>query len=150
MRRELRPVNVQASEYPPVEHPFLQCILDKISDGLEMLAYLIGNAALGVTSVISLEAIAAATMRKRVKEIHALGQLAETELEQAGAMTIQQHDAEAGKRSQELRQGFEVEMPINHQLRAAEVGGQVVLAPKTLRGTGKHGLGVRTIAAQLL
>jgi hypothetical protein len=48
-----------------------------------------------------------------MKESFPLGQFAETQIEEAGAMTIDEHDAEAGKRSEQLGQGLQVEVPIH-------------------------------------
>ena len=43
-----------------------------------------------------------------------------------------------------------MEMAVHHELRAAQVRGQIILAPEASRGAGKHGFGVHTVAAHLL
>jgi len=85
-----------------------------------------------------------------MKEVHTFVEFAEAQLEEAGAMTVDQHDSEDGKRSQQLRQRLQVEMAINREFRAAELRGQIVLAPEALRRAGEDGFGVRAIAAKLL
>ena len=100
-----------------------------------MLAGFIGDAALGVACVVAGEAVATAAAGERMKEILAFGQLAEAQIEQAGAMTIDEHDAEAGKCSQQLGQRLQVEMAIHQKLRAAQLRRQIVLTPKALRAS---------------
>jgi hypothetical protein len=104
-----------------LKHALIQSVFNEICDELEMLARLFGNMALGVACVITGEAIAAAATGKRMKEIHALGEFAETQIEEAGATAIGQKDAEAGKRSQKLAERLKVEMAVDQKLRAAEV-----------------------------
>ena len=43
-----------------------------------------------------------------------------------------------------------MEMPIHEQLRAAQLRGQIILAPKASRGAGEDRLGMHTVAAQIL
>src|ERR1035438_4585920 len=110
-----------------------------------MVEGIVGDAALGVACVVASEAIATAAAGQGVKEIHTLAEFAEAQIEEAGAMTIDQHDAEAGKRSEQLGERPEVEMPIDRELRAAELCRQIVLTPETLRGAGEYCLGARAV-----
>jgi hypothetical protein len=82
-----------------------------------------------------------------MKEIHTLGEFAEAQIEEACAMTIDEHDAKAGKCSQQLGERLQVEMTVHRELRGAELRRQIVLAPEALRGAGEDGLGTRTVAA---
>ena len=65
-------------------------------------------------------------------------------------MTISQHDAQAGECSQQLCEGLEVEMPVDEKLRAAELRGQIVLAPEALRGASEYSLGADAVAAHAI
>jgi hypothetical protein len=85
-----------------------------------------------------------------VKEIFALGQLAEPEIEKPGSVTIEEHNAQAGKCYQQLSERFQMKMTIHRELRAAELRGEIVLAPKALRGAGEHTFGARSVAAKFL
>src|ERR1700683_4257431 len=110
---ELRPVNVLAAENPLVEHVFFQCIFDELGDELEMVEGIVGDAALGVASIVASEAVAAAAAGQGMEEIHALTEFAEAQIEQARAMTIEEDDAEAGKCPEQLGEGLQVEMAIH-------------------------------------
>ena len=72
-----------------------------------------------------------------MKEIHTFGEFSQTQIEQTGAMTIDQDDAETGKCSEQLGEGLQLEMPIHHELRAAQLRRQIVLAPEALRRAGE-------------
>ena len=85
-----------------------------------------------------------------MKESFAFGEFAQSQIEEAGAMAINQHDAEAGKCSQQLSQGFQVEMAIHQKLRAGQLRRQIILAPETLRRASEDGLGMCAVAAQIL
>src|SRR5216684_2013915 len=150
LRLELRPVSVLATEDPLFEQAFFYRIFKIFSDRLEMLASFVGDAAFGVACVVAHESVAASAANKRMKEVHALVEFAAAQLEETRAMTIDQHDAEAGKRSQQLSQRLQVEMAIDGKFGAAELGGQIVLAPEALRRAGEDGFGVRAVAAEFL
>ena len=68
-----------------------------------MLAGFVFDAALGVTAVVSGKAIAAAAMGKRMKQVFALGQFAQTKIEDAGAVAIDQHYAQPRGRAEQVR-----------------------------------------------
>lgn len=106
LRFDLGPVRILAAQNPPLEHAFIEGVFKEISDEFEMMAGLILDATLGVASIVAGEAIPAAPAGEGMKEAFAFDQLAEAQIEQAGAVTIDQHDAQAGKSSQELGQGF--------------------------------------------
>ena len=151
LRFELRGrVSFLAAEDPLLKHAFVQGVLEEVGDELEMLAGLIGDAAFGVASVIAGKAVAATTAGQRMKESFAFSEFAQSQIEETGAMTIDQHDAEAGKYSQQLSQGFQVEMAIHEKLRAGQLRRQIVLAPEVLRRAGEDSLGMGAIAAQIL
>ena len=67
-----------------------------------------------------------------MKEVLTLAQLAQTQIEEPGSMAVDQHDAETGKRSQQLGERFQMEMAVHGELRAAELRGQIVFAPDNL------------------
>jgi hypothetical protein len=71
-----------------------------------MLPGFIGCASFGVPAIVAGEAIAATAAGEGVKKSFAFVQLAKAKIEQAGALTIDQRDAQAGERSLQLRQGF--------------------------------------------
>jgi hypothetical protein len=71
-------------------------------------------------------------------------------IEETGAMAIKQHYAEAGECSQQLGQRLEIKMAAYEKLRAAGLGGKIVLAPEVLGGAGEDGFAVRAIAPQIL
>src|SRR3984885_5850353 len=147
---ELGPVNFLAAQNPLFKHAFFQGVLKEVGDKLEMLAGFIGDAALGMASVVTGETITAATAGEWMKESLQFVKFAETQLKQASPVTIDQDHAQAGRRSQQVGQRLQMEMPIHEQLRAAELRGQVILAPKALRGAGEDRLGMHTVAAQIL
>ena len=72
LRFELRPVNFLAAEDPVLEHAFVffftQGVFNEIGDGLEMVARIFGDAALGMASVVAPEAVAAAATGKGIKK----------------------------------------------------------------------------------
>ena len=115
-----------------------------------MLAYLVGHAALGVASVISSEAIASATTGKRMKKSFPFVQLAETQVEQARPVAIHQDHPQAREGPEQPGQRFQMEMPIDQKLRAAELWRQIILAPKALCGAREDGLGVGAVTPQVL
>src|SRR5271155_1081599 len=83
-----------------------------------------------------------------MKKIHAFGKFAQTQIEQARAMTIDQHDAEAGKCSQQLGQRFQVEMAVHLKLGSGQLGRQIILAPEALRRAGEHSFGASAFASR--
>jgi hypothetical protein len=48
-----------------------------------------------------------------MKEVHAFGEFAEAQIEEASAVTIDEDDAEAGKRSEQLGKRLKVEMAVH-------------------------------------
>src|SRR5271167_1607797 len=61
-------------------------------------------------------------------------------------MTIDQHDAKAGKCSQQLSQGFQVEMAVHLKLGAGQLRRKIILAPEALRRASEHSFGARAVA----
>ena len=172
--RELRPMSVLAAEDPLLEGAsiftlifivlifsftsisisisifiaiFSQGIHEELRETFEVLAGLIGDAPLGVTSVIAGEAIAAAAAGERLEESLTLGQFAETQIEQTSTMTVEQHDSETRKGSQQAGQRLEVEMAVDEKLSARELGGQIIFAPEALRRAGEYRLGMSSVTA---
>src|ERR1700677_524004 len=64
---ELRPKIFLTAQNPFFECAFFQSFFEKFGDELEVLAGFIGDAALGVASVVSCEAVAAAATGERMK-----------------------------------------------------------------------------------
>jgi len=85
-----------------------------------------------------------------MKEALALGEFAEAQIEQAGAMAIDQYDAEAGKGSQQMSEGLEMKVTIDKKLGTAELRRQIILAPEILRRASEDRLGMCAIASQVL
>src|SRR5437764_9968354 len=108
-----------------------------------MLAGFVGDAAFGVACVVAHESVTAAAAGERMKEIQTFAEFAEAQIEEAGAMTIHQNDAEAGQSSEQLSEGLEMEMPIDGEFGGAEARGQIVLAPEALRRAGENRFSVR-------
>ena len=115
---------------------------------LEMLAGLVFHAALGMASVVAGIAVTAAFARQRLEQVFALGQLAEAKIEDAGAVPVDQHDAQQRRGAEQMSNRFEMKMAIHEELRTRKAGGQIVFAPEVLRGAGEHGLAVGAVAAQ--
>src|ERR1700687_3554714 len=115
-----------------------------------MLAGFIGEVALAMASVVTGETITAATAGEGMKESLQFVKFAEAQLKQSSPVTIDQDHAQAGRRSQQVCQRLQMEMPIHEQLRATQLRGQIILAPKALRGAGEDRLGMHTVAAQIL
>src|SRR5580692_2658956 len=148
---ELGPVNFLAAQNPLIKHAFFQGVLKKVGDKLEMLARFIGDSPLGMASVVTGETITAAAAGEGMKKSLQLVKFAETQLKQTSPVTIDQDHAQAGRRSQQVGQRLQMEMPIHQQLRATQLRGQIILAPKALRGAGEDRLGMHTVvAAQIL
>src|ERR1700683_5410335 len=102
MRSELRPVSFLTALNPVFKKTFLQGILNEVGDKLEMLARFIRDPALGMASVITREAVAASATRERMRKSLPFVEFAQTQIEQAGAMAIHQHHAQARKRAQQV------------------------------------------------
>ena len=81
-----------------------------------MLSGFVGNAAFGMASVVSGEAIAAATAGERMKKSFAFGQFAETQIEKPGTMPIDENDAKARKSSQQAGERLEMKITIDEKL----------------------------------
>jgi len=99
-------VSFLTAQNPVFKHAFFQGFFNKVGDEFEMLAGLVGDAALGMASVISGEPIAAASPGEGMKKSFALGQFAKTKIEQTGAMTIHKNDAQAGEGASRCARGF--------------------------------------------
>src|ERR1700733_14699818 len=112
-----------------------------------MLAYFIFDAALGVASVISGETVAASSARQWMEQVFALGQLAEPEIEDTGAMAVHQHNPQQGNGPEKVSQRLEMKVATHKHLRSRKIRRQIVLLPDILRSASKHGLGVSAIAA---
>ncbi len=112
-----------------------------------MVEGIVGDAALGVACIVAAEAVATAAAGQGMEEIHTFGEFAQAQIEQASAMAIDEDDAEAGKCSQQLGEGLEVEMPIDDELGGAQLRRQIVLTPETLRRAGEYRLGARAVAS---
>jgi hypothetical protein len=147
LRLEVRPVRILAAENPFFEHTFIQRIFDDLGHEFEVVAGFVGDAALGVAGVVAGEAIAAAAAGCGMEEAFALGEFAEAEIEEARAMAIDQHDAEAGEGSQQVGERLQVKVAVDEELSAAELRGQVVFAPEVLRRVGEYGFGMGAVAA---
>ena len=142
-------VGIRAGENPFLEHTFFQQLLHSLGHVLEVLASLVFDAALGMTSVIAGISIAPALARKRMEQVFALGQFAQAKIEDAGPVPVDQHHAQQRGCAQQVRDRLEMEMAVDEKLRSRQVGGQIVFPPDVLRGTGKHSLAMGSIAAQL-
>jgi hypothetical protein len=119
LRFELRPVRFLAAQNPIFERALFQSVLKELGDELEMLAGLIGDAAFGVASIVTGEAVPTSAAGKGMKESFALVQLAQAQIEHASAMTIHEDDAKTGECSQQLRDRLQMEMAIDKELRPA-------------------------------
>ncbi len=115
---------------------------------LEMLAGLVFHAALGVASVIAGISVTAALAGQGVEQIFALGQFAEAKIEDAGAVPVDQHNAQQRGRAQKVGNRFEMKMAVQEKLRTRKAGGQIIFAPEAVSGAGEHGLAVSPVAAQ--
>src|ERR1039458_10061954 len=90
------------------------------------------EAAFGVPTIISGEAVAAAAAGKWMKKSFAFGQFAQAQVEQATPLAVDENDAQAGECSQQLGQGFQIEMPVQQKLCAAELGRKIILTTEDL------------------
>src|SRR5579872_1596290 len=88
LRFEDGAVRVRAGENPLLENASFQQLFQSFGDILKMLTGLIFNPALCVAAVVAGEAITASAAGKGVEQIFALGQFAQPEIENAGAVTI--------------------------------------------------------------
>ena len=62
-------------------------------------------------------------------------------------MFVNQHDGKQGRSSQQMSQGFQMEMAIDIKLRAAQGGRQVKLSPDVLGSAGKNRFALSSITA---
>jgi hypothetical protein len=142
-------VCILAGENPFLEHAFFQKFLQYSGYILEMLASFVFDAALGVPSVIARIAVAAATPRQGMKQIVEFRQFAEAKIEDASAMAVDQNYTQQWRSSEKVSQGLEVKVAVDEELRASQRRGQFVFVPDIPVCAGKHGLGMRAVAAQL-
>jgi hypothetical protein len=78
-----------------------------------MLTHFIFDATLGVTAVISGETVAATSARQGMEQVFALGQLAEPEIEDTGAMAVHHDYSQQRNGSQKMSQRLEMKMAIH-------------------------------------
>ena len=95
---------VLAAENPFLEYALFQRLLQSLGNRFEVVAGFVFDAALGMAAVVSGITVAAALAGERLKQALALGQFAEAKIEDAGPVTVDQHDAQPRKRAQQVGQ----------------------------------------------
>lgn len=150
LRFQQRTVNVLASQDPFIEDAVFERFLQYLGDSFEMLANFIVDAALRVAAVVSGIAVTAALARERLKQTFAFGQFPQAKIEHASPVPVDQYDAEAWGRTQQMGQRLQMKMPVDHQFGARQLRGQIIFPPEILPGASEHGLRVGAIAAQFV
>src|SRR5580658_2535572 len=113
-----------------------------------MLADFIVDTALGMAAVVSGITVTAAFAREWLKQTFAFDQFSQAKIEHASPVPVDQYDAQAWECAQQMGQRLQMKMPVDDQLRARQLRGQIIFPPEVLPGTGEHSLGVGAIAAE--
>ena len=85
-----------------------------------------------------------------MKQIVEFRQFAEAKIEDASAMAVDQNLPQQWRSSGEGGQEKAVKVAVDEELRASQRRGQFVFVPDIPVCAGKHGLGMRAVAAQFL
>jgi hypothetical protein len=116
LRLKHRELGILAGKDPLLKDALLQKIFHSFGDVFEVLPNFIFYPALSMAPVVTGKSIAAAAARQGMKQILALGEVAEPQVEYAGTVTIDEHDPKQRMGAKQMCKGLQIKLAPDKKL----------------------------------
>src|SRR5215472_13221982 len=106
-------MRVLAGQNPSFENTLIHQLFQVCCDVFEMVAHLVFNTALGVAALIAGETVAPSSTRQGMEQVFSFRQFSQTQIKDAGTMSVHQNDGEKRRSTQQVRHRFQMKMTVD-------------------------------------